>query len=65
MIEERERWEPLRANYEKLALFMTALKDALIARRAEEPKHSREDHECGECTMLRDWLRDTQEGRKP
>lgn len=59
--EERAKWEPLLANYNMLSEFMRALKDALVARRAKEPEHSREDHECPECVMLDDWLRRTQE----
>lgn len=54
-------FDRLKADYEKLTLFVRDLKDALIARRAKEPQHSKEDHECPECTMLAEWLHKTKE----
>lgn len=57
-------YDRLLADYEKLTRFMLSLKDALISRRAQEPEHSREDHACRECTMLREWLRESQEPRE-
>lgn len=57
-------FDRLKADYEKLTRFTLDLKSALIARRAKEPEHSREDHECPECTMLNDWLRRTSDPRK-
>jgi len=40
------------AEVKRLELQNRALRDALLARRAMEPQHSREDHECDECVML-------------
>ena len=46
----QETDELLAAAEEVLAL--RPVKDLLIARRAMEPRHSREDHECKECDAL-------------
>lgn len=54
---------PLKANMTKIEalealrvsnLQNRALMEALVARRAMEPRHSQEDHECPECIMLAD-----------
>jgi hypothetical protein len=35
-------------------MYLLKLRDLVIARRAMEPQHSREDHECPECEVLSD-----------
>ena len=43
-----------RSNFESTKLQVESLRNALVARRAMESYHSREDHKCHECALLAD-----------
>lgn len=51
---QNEAIEMLTAQIKSQDFQIRALEACLIARHAMEPKHSQEDHECPECTLLAD-----------
>jgi hypothetical protein len=51
---EQEKIVESRDRLLREVIFLRQLERCMVKRHAYEPKHSREDHECEECTVLAD-----------